>query len=61
MNELEAQLEGMNFASIHSSTIINVDRLVEIGPSPHGDFQLVLKIRTALRLSRVYRDQLLPR
>jgi two-component system LytT family response regulator len=61
MNEIEAQLEGMNFARIHRSTIINVDRLAEIRPSPHGDFQVVLENGTALRLSRVYRDQLLPR
>lgn len=61
MNELETQLEGLNFARIHRSTIVNVDRLSEIRPSPHGDFHVVLENGTALRLSRAYRDSLLPR
>jgi two-component system, LytTR family, response regulator len=61
MNEIETQLEGLSFARIHRSTIVNVDRLTEIRPSPHGDFQVVLENGTALRLSRAYRDHLLPR
>lgn len=61
MNELEQQLRGLNFARIHRSTIVNVDRLSEIRPSPHGDFQVILDNGTSLRLSRAYRDQLLPR
>jgi len=61
MNEIETQLEGLSFARIHRSTIVNIDRLTEIRPSPHGDFQVVLENGTALRLSRAYRDHLLPR
>ena len=61
MNEIEAQLEGLSFARIHRSTIVNIDRLTEIRPSPHGDFQVVLDNGTTLRLSRAYRDHLLPR
>ena len=61
MNEIETQLEGLSFARIHRSTIVNIDRLTEIRPSPHGDFQVVLDNGTALRLSRAYRDHLLPR
>ena len=61
MNEIETQLEGLSFARIHRSTIVNIDRLTEIRPSPHGDFQVVLDNGTTLRLSRAYRDQLLPR
>jgi two-component system, LytTR family, response regulator len=61
MNEIETQLEGLSFARIHRSTIVNIDRLTEIRPSPHGDFQVVLDNGTMLRLSRAYRDHLLPR
>lgn len=61
MNEIEMQLEGLSFARIHRSTIVNIDRLTEIRPSPHGDFQVVLDNGTTLRLSRAYRDHLLPR
>jgi len=61
MNEIETQLEVLSFARIHRSTIVNIDRLTEIRPSPHGDFQVVLDNGTTLRLSRAYRDHLLPR
>lgn len=61
MNDVEQQLRGLNFARIHRSTIVNVDRLSEIRPSAHGDFQVILDNGTSLRLSRAYRDQLLPR
>lgn len=61
MNDLEHQLRGLNFARIHRSTIVNVDRLSEIRPSPHGDFHVILDNGTSLRLSRAYRDHLLPR
>lgn len=60
MNELQAQLKGTNFVRIHRSTIVNLDRVTEIKPSPHGDFQVHLQNGQVLRLSRAYRDQLLP-
>jgi two-component system LytT family response regulator len=60
MNELQAQLKGTNFVRIHRSTIVNLDRVTEIRPSPHGDFQVLLKTGHVLRLSRAYREQLLP-
>jgi two-component system LytT family response regulator len=59
MNELEAKLDAERFTRIHRSTIVNVDRLVEVRPSPHGDFEVTLQDGTRLRLSRGYRDQLL--
>lgn len=60
MNELQAQLKGTSFVRIHRSTIVNLDRVTEIKPSPHGDFQVHLQNGQVLRLSRAYRDQLLP-
>ncbi|MGC4080660.1 MAG: LytTR family DNA-binding domain-containing protein [Vicinamibacterales bacterium] len=60
MNELQAQLKGTSFVRIHRSTIVNLDRVTEIRPSPHGDFQVHLHDGHVLRLSRAYRDQLLP-
>ena len=40
--------------------LVNLDRVTEIKPSPHGDFQVHLQNGQVLRLSRAYRDQLLP-
>ena len=60
MNELQAKLKGTSFVRIHRSAIVNLDRVTEIRPSPHGDFQVHLSDGHVLRLSRAYRDQLLP-
>jgi two-component system LytT family response regulator len=60
MNELQARLKGTCFVRIHRSTIVNLDRVTEFRPSPHGDFQVHLTDGHVLRLSRAYRDQLLP-
>jgi two-component system LytT family response regulator len=61
MGELEEKLDAQQFARIHRSTIVNVDRLVEVKPSLHGDFDVVLQDGTTLRMSRGYRDRVLPR
>lgn len=61
MNELEGRLDPELFVRIHRATIVNVDRVREIQPSEHGDFTIVLRDGTNLRLSRTYRDRLLSR
>ena len=60
MNDLETQLDPSRFARIHRSTIVNVDRVQEIKPSWHGDFNVLLESGTVLRMSRGYRNRLLP-
>jgi two-component system LytT family response regulator len=60
MNDLETQLDPSRFARIHRSTIVNVDRVQEIKPSWHGDFNVLLENGTVLRMSRGYRNRLLP-
>jgi two-component system LytT family response regulator len=60
MSELEERLDPAQFVLIHRSTIVNVDRVTEIQPEYHGEFQVVLQDGTRLRLSRRYRDRLLP-
>ena len=61
MGELEEKLDAQQFARIHRSTIVNVDKMVEVKPSLHGDFDVVLQDGTTLRMSRGYRDRVLPR
>lgn len=58
--EMEAQLDPARFARIHRSTIVNVDRVREIRPDPHGDADVRLEGGATYRLSRAYRQRLLP-
>jgi two-component system, LytTR family, response regulator len=58
MAELERKLDPDRFARIHRSTIVNVDRIREMRPSFHGEYTVVLRDGTRLKLSRSYRDRL---
>jgi two-component system LytT family response regulator len=60
MSELEETLTPRNFARVHRTSIVNVDRIKEIKPLPQGDFVVKLHDGTVLRMSRSYRDRLLP-
>jgi two-component system, LytTR family, response regulator len=59
MGDLEAQLDPSRFARIHRSTLVNLDRVREIRPGWHGDFDVLLEDDTILKLSRHYRDRVL--
>lgn len=52
---LEARLPGAEFARIHRSAIVRLDRLAEILPGTHGDGMVRLTCGTELRFSRRYR------
>lgn len=58
--DMEHQLDPARFARIHRSTIVNVDRVREIRPEPHGDCEVLLESGAVYRLSRAYRDKLIP-
>lgn len=60
MAELEKRLDPKRFARIHRSTMVNIDRIKEITPAWHGDFEVLLTDGQKLRLSRNFRDRLLP-
>ncbi|HXW06692.1 MAG TPA: LytTR family DNA-binding domain-containing protein [Vicinamibacterales bacterium] len=60
MAELEQKLDPARFARIHRSTMVNVDGIREITPAWHGDFEVHLSDGQRLRLSRNFRDRLLP-
>ena len=61
MGALAMRLDPGRFARVHRSTIVNIDRVREIRPEWHGDFDVVLTDGTTLRLSRSYRHTLLGR
>jgi two-component system LytT family response regulator len=57
--ELERRLPARRFARIHRTAIVNVAEVAEILPISHGDYDVVMRDGTRLRLSRRYRDRLL--
>ena len=59
MAALERTLDPRQFARIHRSTIVNLDRVREVRPEWHGDFDVVLSGGDVLRMSRRYRQSLL--
>lgn len=59
MAELERRLDPKRFARIHRSTMVNIDRIKEITPAWHGDFEVLLTDGQRLRLSRNFRERLL--
>jgi len=60
MSELERRLDPERFQRIHRSWIVNLDRVKEIRQGWHGDYEVVLLAGRALRMSRGYKDRLLP-
>ena len=56
MAHLETQLESRQFARIHRSTIVNVDRIMELQPSFNGECVVLLKGGARVTISRGYRD-----
>jgi two-component system LytT family response regulator len=53
---LERQLDPGRFVRIHRSTIAALDRIIELRPSSHGDFDVRLRDGTRLTLSRSWRE-----
>jgi two-component system LytT family response regulator len=59
MGSLEQSLDPRRFSRIHRSTIVNLDRVREIKPEWHGDYDVVLTTGDVLRLGRRYKEGLL--
>jgi len=59
MAALEQSLDPKRFARIHRSTIVNLDRVREIRPEWHGDYDVLLTTGDVVRLGRRYRETLL--
>jgi len=58
MNGIEAKLDPARFIRIHRTAIVNIDRIRELQPLFHGEYDVVLRTGTTLTLSRGYRDRL---
>jgi len=59
MNDLEEDLDPIAFCRIHRSTIVNLSRVQELSLGADGEYEIVLRDGTRLRLSRRYRKELL--
>lgn len=57
MSEMLALLPPNLFLRIHRSTIVNIDRVMEMQPYFHGEFIVVLRGGAKLKLSRGYREE----
>ena len=57
MNALEARLDPRRFVRIHRSALVNVDRVKEIHPLFHGDWEVVLRSGVRLTLTRTHREE----
>lgn len=58
MNELEEKLDPKTFLRIHRSTIVNFDRVKELRQTAGGEYVVVLKTGTELKISRGRRARL---
>jgi two-component system LytT family response regulator len=58
LSEMAERLDARRFVRIHRSAIVNIDSVAQLEPLSHGEFDVVLKDGTRLRLSRTYKSQL---
>ena len=58
LSEIQERLDPTRFQRIHRSTIVNLNRIQELQSQDHGDYHVILKDGTALKLSRSFRSTL---
>jgi two-component system, LytTR family, response regulator len=58
MAELDEELDQAVFCRIHRSTIVQLDRIRGLRLNEHGEYDVLLRNGTRLKLSRRYRKQL---
>jgi len=61
LSELEKDLGDESFIRIHRSIVVNIDRIHGLELQTNGEYEVVLKSKVRLRLSRRYRKRLMQR
>jgi two-component system LytT family response regulator len=61
LDGIETQLDPRQFVRIHRSSIVNLERVVELSPALSGSYFVRLDNGARLVLSRTHRDRLLAR
>jgi len=56
MGELESTLDPRQFGRIHRGAIVRFERVRELRPTGHGEYEVFLTTGAVLQLSRTYRD-----
>src|SRR5882762_5097117 len=59
MNSFEKKLESRHFVRVHRSTIVNLDFVKEMKPLASGEYDIMMRDGTPLRLSRGYRSRII--
>ncbi len=57
MSNLERQLDPQQFQRIHRSTIVQLDCIAALEPAYHGDYIVLLRDGTQLKMSRRHRQK----
>jgi two-component system LytT family response regulator len=58
MGAIESRLDPAKFARVHRSTIVRIDRVLELRTSSGGDYKLALSDGSVVPMSARYRDRL---
>ena len=58
LSELAERLDSVRFVRVHRSAIVNIESILHLEPISHGEFEVILKNGSRLRISRTYRSQL---
>lgn len=58
LGDLDDLLDSRRFVRVHRSAIVNIDLVEELHTNLHGDYVVVLKDRTEIRLGRRFRERL---
>ena len=58
MKHLESKLNPLVFQRIHRSTIVNLDSIEKICSHINGEYFLILKDGSRIKMSRSYRDKI---
>ena len=58
--DMERRLDADRFTRIHRSTIVNLDHVKVLQADLGGDYEVILRDGTVLRLSRRYKDRIFP-
>lgn len=61
MKNMEARLQAQGFQRVHRSSIVNLTYVRELISLDSGDYQIILRDNTSVKLSRNYRDILYQR
>jgi two-component system LytT family response regulator len=58
LGAMDASLDGRRFVRIHRSAIVNIDLVDELRQDAHGDYVVLMRDRTEIRVGRRFRARL---